>query len=166
MTHCRALAKRFGMWLSLGGLHERPEGEIDSTTKMFNSHFIVDSAGDVRARYQKVHLFDVSIPGGPVLNESSGTEAGNEMVVVDSPVGRLGLATCYDLRFPELFQGLTRAGAQILLVPSAFTAATGKDHWEVLLRARAIENQCYVIAAAQVGRHNEKRYGKIIFQFS
>ncbi|CAN1798427.1 Deaminated glutathione amidase, chloroplastic/cytosolic [Linum perenne] len=102
--------------------------------------------------------FDVDVPGGRVYKESSFTEAGKDVVSVDSPVGRLGLTVCYDLRFPELYQQLRfQHEALILLVPSAFTTITGEAHWEILLRARAIETQCYVIAAAQAGKHNEKR---------
>ncbi|XP_074354259.1 deaminated glutathione amidase, chloroplastic/cytosolic isoform X4 [Apium graveolens] len=102
--------------------------------------------------------FDVDVPGGAVFKESSFTEAGKKIVALDSPFGRLGLTVCYDLRFPEIYQQLRfHHGAQVLLVPSAFTKVTGEAHWEILLRARAIETQCYVIAAAQAGKHSEKR---------
>lgn len=148
----RGLAKEFGIWLSLGGFHE------SSTTpsKIYNTHAIVSSDGDIVASYQKLHLFDVDVDGG--FKESKSTIRGESALIVrNTPVGNLGVATCYDLRFPELFTSLREAGAQVLLVPSAFMPTTGKAHWEVLLRARAIENQCYVVAAAQYGQHNPKR---------
>ncbi|KAK4402330.1 Deaminated glutathione amidase, chloroplastic/cytosolic [Sesamum angolense] len=108
--------------------------------------------------FSYMHLFDVDVPGGAVYKESSFTEPGKDVVAVDSPFGRLGLTVCYDLRFPELYQQLRfHHGAEVLLVPAAFTTVTGAAHWEVLLRARAIETQCYVIAAAQAGKHSEKR---------
>ncbi|KAK9838603.1 hypothetical protein WJX84_002309 [Apatococcus fuscideae] len=119
----------------------------------------------MRATYRKVHLFDVEVENGPVLMESRSTTPGTQLVACDSPAGRLGLTICYDLRFPEVYQALTfQHAAQILLVPSAFTKLTGEAHWELLLRARAVECQCFVIAAAQAGRHNEKResYGHSI----
>ncbi|KAK9811273.1 hypothetical protein WJX72_001005 [[Myrmecia] bisecta] len=154
-----ALAQDTGIWLSLGGFQETgPDSD-----HLYNCHVIVDDKGSIAAAYRKVHLFNVDVPNGPVLMESKTTAPGTELVACDSPVGRLGLSVCYDLRFPELYQRLAfDMAAQILLVPSAFTVVTGKAHWEVLLRARAIECQCYVIAAAQAGRHNEKResYGQ------
>jgi predicted amidohydrolase len=142
------------MWLSLGGFQEQgPDAE-----HLHNTHVILDAHGDVQAAYRKAHLFDVDVPGGPVLMESRFTAPGGEVVACDSPAGRLGLSTCYDLRFPALYQRLAfELGAQVLLVPSAFTVATGRAHWEVLLRARAIETQCWVVAAAQAGRHSEAR---------
>jgi len=148
------LARSHKLWLSLGGFQETgPDPE-----HIFNTHLVIDQGGEVRAAYRKIHLFDVDVPSGPVLMESRSTAPGTQALVCDSPVGRLGLSTCYDLRFPELYQKLTWSmGAQVLLVPAAFTRPTGEAHWEVLLRARAIECQTYVIAAAQAGRHNEKR---------
>ncbi|KAK9684069.1 hypothetical protein RND81_10G184500 [Saponaria officinalis] len=148
------LARESQMWLSLGGFQEK--GSDDS--HLCNTHVIVDDTGNIRSKYRKIHLFDVDVPGGAVYKESSYTEAGKDIVAVDSPFGRLGLTVCYDLRFPELYQRLRfEHQAQVLFVPSAFTKITGQAHWEILLRARAIETQCYVIAAAQAGRHNEKR---------
>ncbi|XP_076909595.1 deaminated glutathione amidase, chloroplastic/cytosolic-like [Bidens hawaiensis] len=142
------------MWLSLGGFQER--GSDDA--HLCNSHVLIDDLGNIRSTYKKMHLFDVDVPGGAVYKESSFTEAGKEIVAVDSPFGRLGLTVCYDLRFPEVYQQLRfHHGAQVLLIPAAFTKVTGEAHWEVLLRARAIETQCYVIAAAQGGKHSEKR---------
>ena len=150
-----ALAKRLNLWLSLGGFQEvGPDPE-----HVYNSHLILTDNGEIAAIYRKIHLFSVDIiPKGPVLMESRYTAPGTGLITSDSPAGRLGLSTCYDLRFPELYQRLVfEKGAQVLLVPSAFTVPTGRAHWEVLLRARAIETQTYVIAAAQAGKHNEKR---------
>lgn len=149
-----SLARESGIWLSLGGFQEK--GLDDK--HLFNTQVLLDDLGNIRSCYRKMHLFDVDVPGGPRFKESNFTTPGSELVVADSPVGRLGLTVCYDLRFPELYQQLRfRHNAQVLLVPSAFTTVTGEAHWEILLRARAIETQCYVIAAAQAGKHNEKR---------
>lgn len=161
MARYRQLAKDTGVWLSLGGF---PETGPDADHR-YNTHVLVDSDGDVRASYRKIHLFDVDIPNGPVLMESKTASPGDAIVAADSPIGRLGMTVCYDLRFPELYSRLRHEmGAQIMLVPSAFTKPTGEAHWEVLLRARAIETQSYVIAAAQAGVHSEKResYGHAI----
>uniref|UniRef100_A0A7C9A475 CN hydrolase domain-containing protein n=1 Tax=Opuntia streptacantha TaxID=393608 RepID=A0A7C9A475_OPUST len=148
------LARESKIWLSLGGFQEK--GSDDAHLR--NTHVIVDDAGNIRDKYSKIHLFDVDVPGGTVYKESSFTEAGKDVVALDSPIGRLGLTVCYDLRFPELYQLLRfKHQAQVLLVPSAFTKITGEAHWEILLRARAIETQCYVIAAAQAGKHNQNR---------
>ncbi len=117
----------------------------------------INEQGNITSRYQKVHLFDVDLPGGPVLKESNSVEAGGDIIPpIDTPVGKSGMMICFDLRFPEISLRLRRQGAQVLVYPSAFTVPTGKAHWEMLLRARAIENQAYVIAAAQCGRHNGK----------
>ncbi|KAL3523741.1 hypothetical protein ACH5RR_016575 [Cinchona calisaya] len=149
-----SLARDSNMWLSLGGFQEK--GLDDGYLR--NAHVLIDDSGNIRSVCRKMHLFDVDVPGSAVYRESSFTEAGNEIVAVDSPFGRLGLTVCYDLRFPELYQQLRfHHNAQVLLVPAAFTKPTGQAHWETLLRARAIETQCYVIAAAQAGKHNDKR---------
>lgn len=149
-----SLAKESGIWLSLGGFQER--GSDD--THLRNTHVLVDDAGNIRQTYSKIHLFDVDVPGGRSYKESKFTEAGKDIVAVDSPIGRIGVTVCYDLRFPELYQKLRfDHEAQVMLVPAAFTKPTGEAHWETLLRARAIETQCYVIAAAQAGNHNESR---------
>lgn len=154
LAQYRALAQTHGLWLSLGGFQERgPDGD-----HIYNTHVIIDDSGRIVAHYRKVHLFDVDIPGGPKLLESNGTAPGDTLVACASPVGRLGLSICYDLRFPAHFASLADAGAEVLLVPAAFTLETGKEHWEPLLRARAIENQCYVAAPAQRGRHNPRRH--------
>lgn len=154
LARYRQLARDTGLWLSLGGFQETgPDQE-----HLYNTHVVLDSSGNTVATYRKVHLFDVDVPNGPVLMESRTTAPGDKLVVCDSPAGRLGLTVCYDLRFPEVYQALTWAmGAKVLLVPSAFTKVTGAAHWELLLRARAVECQAYVIAAAQAGKHNEKR---------
>ncbi len=148
----RAIAREAGTWVCFGGFPEDA-----GSARAFNAHVVVDDRGEVRAVYRKLHLFDVELPTGQKLMESQGVAPGSELVVADSPVGKLGLTICYDLRFPELYGALVVLGAELLLVPAAFTLTTGKEHWEVLLRARAIETQCFVAAAAQTGRHNEKR---------
>ena len=115
---------------------------------------LFDDQGEIKARYDKVHLFDVNLPESQeIYDESTTTEPGDSATVVETPFGRLGLAVCYDLRFPELFRRMSDEGAELFAIPSAFTALTGRAHWEVLVRARAIENLCYVIAAAQGGYH-------------
>lgn len=132
----------------IGCVQEVCEGE----ERIFNTHVIVDDSGNIRAKYRKIHLYDCPMVG---LVESKQAIPGNEVVACDSPVGRLGVTICYDVRFPELYQQLTFVhGAEVLTVPSAFACKTGKAHWETLMRCRAIECQCYVIAAAQVGLHN------------
>jgi predicted amidohydrolase len=118
---------------------------------------VVDDSGKLIGSYRKIHLFDIDIAGGATSRESASVMPGRAPSVVDTPWGKLGLSVCYDLRFPELYRELLRSGARIVVVPAAFTQYTGKDHWHVLLRARAIENQVYVVAPAQFGRHNEKR---------
>ncbi|XP_051631865.1 deaminated glutathione amidase-like isoform X4 [Manacus candei] len=153
----RQLARECDVWLSLGGFHERGS-DWDTTGRIYNCHILLDSSGSLVSTYRKTHLFDVDLPGGPSLRESGFTNPGPAILPpVDTPVGKLGLAVCYDLRFPELALALRAQGAQILAYPSAFTVPTGAAHWEVLLRARAIECQCYVVAAAQTGRHHEAR---------
>lgn len=149
-----SLARESSIWLSLGGFQEK--GSDDAHLR--NTHVLIDDTGNIRSTYRKIHLFDVNVPGGSVYKESSFTEAGKAIVAIDSPIGRLGLTVCYDLRFPELYQKLRfQHQTQVLLVPAAFTKITGQAHWEILLRARAIETQCYIIAAAQAGKHNDKR---------
>ncbi|KAG0226663.1 Nitrilase [Actinomortierella wolfii] len=126
--------------------------------KLYNTHVVINSEGSIVEKYRKIHLFDVDIADGPRLMESDSTVPGDQVVPpIKTPVGQVGLAICYDLRFPELAAKLRSKGAEILTYPSAFTPLTGQAHWEVLLRSRAIETQSYVIAAAQVGKHTEKR---------
>lgn len=126
--------------------------------KFYNTTVVFDRAGKELARYRKIHLFDVDIPGGATLRESDATAAGDELVVVSIHGAPVGLSICYDVRFPELYRSLVKdRGAEILLVPAAFTAHTGAAHWHLLLRARAVEDQAWVVAAAQWGQHSEKR---------
>ncbi|KAL2376204.1 hypothetical protein RJZ90_007658 [Blastomyces dermatitidis] len=136
------------------GIHEPAQGG----EKVKNTLIWIDETGEITQRYQKIHLFDVDIMDGPVLKESRSVEKGMEILPpFNTPVGRVGLSICFDLRFPEISLSLRRQNAQIITYPSAFTVPTGQAHWETLLRARAIETQAYVIAAAQAGAHNHKR---------
>ena len=152
----REQARRHEMWILGGTVPESlPSGAGDA--RVYNTSPLVDPSGRVTARYRKIHLFDVAIPGGPIHEESKTVAPGEALVLASTPFGPAGLSVCYDLRFPELYRALALRGARILFVPSAFTAHTGKDHWEPLLRARAIENGCYVVAPAQVGRHSPTR---------
>src|SRR3990170_1201577 len=138
-------AGRHRMWILGGTLHERDGDAVHNTS------VLIDRDGELVARYRKIHLFDADIPGQPPLRESAIWTAGDEIVSVETELGRAGLTICYDLRFPELYRALAATGAKLLFVPSAFTHETGKDHWDVLLRARAIESQAFVIAPAQWG---------------
>ena len=153
LERCRALAKSRGVELVLGGFWERGE----DPKKVRNACIHVDALGEIRSIYRKIHLFDVDLPDGTRLMESETVEPGDEVVVTEAPFGTLGLSVCYDLRFPELYRRLVDDGAIALGVPAAFTLTTGKDHWHVLLRARAIEAQSYVLAAAQTGHHYGRR---------
>jgi deaminated glutathione amidase len=150
------VAREHGVALVLGGMPERVPGDPDGE-RAHNSCVYLDQTGAVRAVYRKIHLFDVAIPDGATYAESASTAPGEAPVLVDTPWAPLGLSVCYDLRFPELYRALSKDGARILTVPAAFTQHTGRDHWHVLLRARAIENLCYVLAPAQFGRHTDKR---------
>jgi len=142
------------VWL-LGGSVPQP---VEGSTQLYNTSLLVDPSGQVVAEYRKIHLFDVDLAGGTDRYRESDTyAAGRDVVVAAGPDGGVGLSICYDLRFPELYRRQVDRGARSLCVPSAFTRETGKDHWEVLLRARAIESQCYVIAPAQCGRHSPDR---------
>jgi deaminated glutathione amidase len=142
-----ALARELQIWLCAGSLLER----VPDEPRAYNTSCLFDPRGTLVARYRKIHLFDVEIPGRVSVQESATRAAGTEVVAVPTELGTLGLSVCYDLRFPELYRRLVRAGAEILLVPSAFTFPTGAAHWEVLCRARAVENQCYLIAPDQTG---------------
>ena len=149
----QSAAAESGIWVQLGSLALKGEGG-----KLVNRGFVIDGAGEVRARYDKIHLFDVDLPTGESWRESAMYDPGREAVIVpDTPVGRLGMTICYDLRFPELFQRLSEAGADLIAVPAAFTVPTGRAHWQVLMRARAIEAELFVVAAAQAGRHEDGR---------
>jgi predicted amidohydrolase len=150
----RNAARDAGLWVHLGSL--ALEGEVGG--KLVNRSFVIDDAGEVCARYDKIHLFDVDLPTGESWRESASYEPGRRAVVVrGTPVGSLGLTICYDLRFPALFERLSNAGADLIAVPAAFTVPTGKAHWHLLLRARAVEAGLFVVAAAQGGRHEDGR---------
>ncbi|MCX5746581.1 MAG: carbon-nitrogen hydrolase family protein [Proteobacteria bacterium] len=155
VTMLREAARAHGVWIVGGGMPELVPGDATHT---YNTALVVDPRGELVARYRKIHLFDVAIPGGAVLRESDATKAGHELVVVDIDGVKVGVTICYDLRFPELYRKLVADhGAEVLLVPAAFTAHTGAAHWHLLLRARAVEDQAWVVAAAQWGQHNDKR---------
>ena len=153
----REMARRNQVWLAAGGLPERA-APSEEGKRVYNTFLLCDPAGETRAVYRKIHLFDVAIPGRAELKESATTAPGGDVVVAETPMARLGLSICYDVRFPELYRRLAvEHSAEVLMVPAAFTAHTGAAHWHTLLRARAIENQCYIVAAAQHGRHNPAR---------
>jgi predicted amidohydrolase len=150
----REAAAEQGIWVHLGSLAlagERGDG------RLVNRSFLIDAEGAVRARYDKIHLFDVDLPTGESWRESAAYAPGERPVVAETPAGRLGLTICYDMRFPDLYRSLTGAGATILSVPAAFTVPTGQAHWHILLRARAIEAGVFVVAAAQCGKHEDGR---------
>lgn len=144
----RALASETGAWLAVGSLAVKV-----GPAMLANRSFLIAPDGAIKARYDKIHMFDVDLDGGESYRESALYRPGSEAVVVDTPWARLGLSICYDVRFPYLYRSLSQAGATVILVPAAFTRQTGQAHWHALLRARAIENLCYVIAAAQCGEH-------------
>lgn len=147
-------ARSLRLWIVAGTVPLKVPGE----GRVAAASLVFEDSGKVAARYDKIHLFDVDIPDRREhYRESADIAPGSEPIVIDTPVGKLGLAVCYDMRFPELFRRLSAAGAQLLSLPSAFTAPTGRAHWETLLRARAIENLCYVVAAAQSGVHPNGR---------
>src|ERR1043166_6464631 len=147
-----ALARELGVWLLIGSLAIKT-----SPGKTANRSFLIDPHGAITARYSKIHLFDVDLPSGETYRESNSVEGGGAAVVAKTPWGGIGLSVCYDLRFPQLYRALAKQGAFAFTVPSAFTETTGKAHWHVLLRARAIENGAFVIAPAPGGRHANGR---------
>ncbi len=157
LQRCRLAARDAGADVVYGGFWETSE----HPEKVRNACIYMRADGSIASVYRKIHLFDVDLPDGTKLLESETVEPGADTVVADAPFGPLGLTVCYDLRFPELYRRLVDAGAIALAIPAAFTLTTGKDHWHVLLRARAIEQQCYVLAAAQTGHHygNRRSYG-------
>jgi predicted amidohydrolase len=148
----REVARKLSIYLHVGSLAIKVSPE-----KAVNRSFLIDRRGDVVARYDKIHMFDVDLAGGESYRESATYRAGELAVVADLPWGRLGLTICYDLRFPALYRALAEAGASFLAIPSAFTRQTGEAHWHILIRARAIENACFVFAAAQGGKHENGR---------
>lgn len=147
-----SLAKELGVWLLIGSLAIKV-----SDTKTANRSFLFSPDGKVTARYSKIHLFDVNLPSGELYRESNTVAGGDEAVVAATPWGKIGLSVCYDIRFPQLYRGMAQKGAFAFTAPSAFTETTGKAHWHVLLRARAIENGAFVIAPAQGGLHANGR---------
>jgi predicted amidohydrolase len=148
----REAAAKHGIWVHLGSLAVK--GADD---KFLNRGFVIDGSGEIRASYDKLHLFDVDLATGESWRESNTYCRGERAIVVDTPIGKLGLAICYDMRFPDLFRALSDAGATALAVPAAFTRPTGQAHWHLLLRARAVEAAAFVIAAAQTGTHEDGR---------
>lgn len=154
LASVRKTAARRNIWVHLGSLAlagEREDG------RLVNRGFLIDAEGEIRARYEKMHLFDVDLATGESWRESAVYAPGEEPAAADTPIGRLGLSVCYDLRFPDLYRALTDAGATVLAVPAAFTVPTGAAHWHILLRARAIEAGVFVVAAAQAGKHEDGR---------
>jgi nitrilase len=150
----RHISRRYGVWIVAGTIPMESAlvSKIRASTLVFNHH------GERVGRYDKIHLFDVDVPDSDEqYRESDTIDSGSELLIIDSPIGRLGIAVCYDLRFPEMFRIMLDAGMEVLALPSAFTAATGAAHWEILIRARAIENLCYVVASNQGGEHENGR---------
>ena len=155
LTKSRTAAAQFGIWIVLGSLAVARQNANDS--RFANRTFVIDDKGDIRARYDKIHMFDVDLATGESWRESNAYAPGDQVVTVETPVGRLGLAICYDLRFPALFEALGRAKCDVIAIPAAFTVPTGAAHWQVMQRARAIEATAYVVSAAQVGQHEDGR---------
>ena len=156
----RAMAQETGAWLLIGSLVIDPAGEPDAPAgeaRLANRSFLIDPGGGIVARYDKIHMFDIDLPDGESYRESNAYRPGGGSVVVETPWGRIGMSVCYDVRFPHLYRALAQAGADFLTVPSVFTVPTGNAHWHVLLRARAIENGCFVFAPAQWGEHTAGR---------
>ncbi|AUW58858.1 nitrilase [Sphingobium sp. SCG-1] len=154
LTRVREAAAKAGIWVHLGSLacaSDREDG------RWSNRSFMIEDSGTIRARYDKIHLFDVDLATGGSWRESAVYAPGEDVVAVDTPWARMGLSVCYDLRFPDLYRALSDAGATVLLVPAAFTVPTGDAHWHILLRARAIEAGAFVIACAQTGQHADGR---------
>jgi predicted amidohydrolase len=148
ITHFIALARELGIWLHVGSM-----GILLGGGKIANRSFLISPTGLIQARFDKIHMFDVQLAGGESYRESKNYQAGDTVVLAELPWGTLGLTVCYDLRFPQVYRALAKAGADFLAIPSSFTRQTGAAHWHVLMRARAIENGCFVFAAAQAGKH-------------
>ena len=159
LARMRQAAAEHGVWVVIGSLAVKGEGG-----RWANRSFVIDASGDIVARYDKMHMFDVDLESGESWRESNAYAPGGKVVTVETPAGRLGLSICYDIRFPALYDALGRAGCDIIAIPAAFTRPTGRDHWHTLQRARAIESSCYVVSAAQVGEHEDGRatYGHSI----
>ncbi len=152
LGHFQDLARKLAIWLHIGSMPILLEGET-----LANRSFLISPEGDIAARYDKIHMFDVDLGGGESYRESRNYSPGTKAAVAELPWGKLGLTICYDLRFPQLYRALARAGAQFIAIPAAFTRPTGMAHWHTLLRARAIESQAFVFAAAQGGTHENGR---------
>lgn len=148
----RDLASQVGKWILIGSISIKI-----SSNKLSNRSFLIDSNGDIIARYSKIHMFDVQVGDGSTYQESKTYEPGDQAVVANTPWGVVGLTICYDIRFPNLYRDLAQSGAKLIFVPSAFTQVTGEAHWHVLQRARAIENGCFIVSPAQVGIHSRGR---------
>lgn len=148
----RGLAAELGVWLLVGSISIKL-----SEDKLANRSFLLDDRGQIVARYDKIHMFDVQVGDGQTYRESNTYRPGEEAVIVDTPWGRMGMTICYDIRFPYLYRSLAQAGARVIFAPAAFTKVTGEAHWHVLQRARAIETGCFVVSAAQTGEHAEGR---------
>ena len=151
ISACKEAAQFHKIWIHIGSTPVQTDG------KLHNRSLLIDDAGQVRARYDKIHLFDVFLEGKPASLESERYASGDEAVVVDTPWGLWGMTICYDLRFPHLYREYAKLGVTVVFAPSAFTVPTGRAHWETLLRCRAIENGCWFVAAAQVGKHDDGR---------
>lgn len=165
LIQCQEAAAKAGIWLHIGSMPLRSEcTDSDSIGKWVNRAFLIDPTGSIVARYDKMHLFDVQLANGESWLESGAYTPGQQAVVVDTPLGRIGLAICYDLRFPLLFDRIGSTRPDLILCPAAFTRPTGAAHWHILTRARAIESSCYFIACAQAGQHEDGRetYGHTI----
>ena len=148
----REAAARAGVWVAIGSL-----AVLRDDGKWANRAFVIDGAGNIAARYDKMHMFDVDLASGESWRESNAYTPGDAVAVVQTPLGRLGLAICYDIRFPALFEALGQANCDVIAIPAAFTVPTGKDHWHLLQRARAVEASAFVVSAAQVGKHEDGR---------
>ena len=146
----REFAAASKIWVQIGSLALKTD---DPDGRFANRSFLISPSGEIVAKYDKIHMFDVQVSETETYRESAGYRPGTESILAQTPLGNIGMTICYDVRFPDLYRRLAKAGAEILTVPSAFSAVTGKSHWETLLRARAIENGCYVLAAAQTGTH-------------
>jgi predicted amidohydrolase len=151
LAELRAVAKECKSWVLIGSLTIR----ADEDSKVFNRSYLIADDGVIVARYDKLHMFDVTLPNGRVIRESDAYEAGSRAVLVETPWAPIGLTICYDVRFPQLYRALAQQGAKVIVVPAAFTQATGELNWHALLRARAIENTCYIVAPATCGTHPE-----------
>ena len=153
------LARKYGIWIHSGSSSEKNPDPGDH--RPYNTSMLIDPKGELRAKYHKIHGFNVDVEGAGSYRERDHKKPGDEIVVADTELGKLGLSICYDMRFPELYRIMAMEGAEIFFVPSSFLLMTGKDHWEVLLRARAIENSCYVLAGGQCGvKYDGPTYGR------